>query len=117
MIQPPVTLRKAHLFASRIAIGIGPNPVVKPGRLHNKRISLPPANRVAKPTGVGVLWKRSPVRPNGAPDVVLLEKHQHPAGNLNDLKWIGKGEKPRGFFWITAQDRIILLPRNGPWTY
>src|SRR5580704_14792845 len=102
MIQPPVTLRQVHLFASRIAIGIGPNPVVKPGRLHNKRISLPPADRVAKPTGDGDLGKRSTVCPNSAPDVVLLEKHQHPAGSLNDLKWIGKGEKPRGACWITA---------------
>src|SRR5258707_8112602 len=101
-LHPPVTLRKVHLFASRITIGIGPDLVVKTNRVDDECVSLPFANGVPQPGGVRIFGKRSPICPDGAPNVILLEEHQHPARNLNDLKWVGKSEKSRGTCRLTA---------------
>src|SRR5580700_1224750 len=117
MIQAPVPLGQVHLFAARIAIGIGPDLVVKPDRVDYECVAVPLANRVSEPAGVGVFWEGSPVGPDRAPDVVLLKEHQHPAGNLDDLEWIGKSEKPRRACWVTAQNWIVFLSRNGPRSY
>src|SRR6202043_4170474 len=94
MVQPPVAFRQMHLFASRIAVWIGPNLVVKSDCVDNERISLPFADRLPQPGRVGILGKWPPIRPNGAPDVILLKQHKYPAWNLDNLKWIGKSEKP-----------------------
>src|SRR4029077_18035429 len=42
-----------------------------------------------------------------------LKEHKHPAGNLNDLKWIRKIENPWRAVRIAVQRRSILLTRNG----
>src|SRR6266566_7220199 len=114
MLQSPVALGKVHLFAARIPREIGPHFVVKPNRFDNERVSRPPANRVPQPTGVGIFGKRPPVGPDGAPNVQLLEKHEHPARNLNDLHGIWKDQK----LWRTArlamQGCAIFRASNGP---
>src|SRR5690349_683812 len=106
MIQAPIALGQVHFLAARIAVGIGPDLVVKPDCFDNECISVPPANRVPEPTGVGIFRKLSPVSPDGAPNVILLEEHQHPPRNLDDLKWVGKSEKAWRARGVTAQDRI-----------
>src|ERR1700730_7659948 len=69
MIQSSVALREVHLFATRITIGIGPDPVVKTNGVDDECVSLPLSSRVSQPSRVGIFGKCSPVRPNGAPNV------------------------------------------------
>src|SRR5258708_13792115 len=45
MVQSPVTLGNAHLFAARIPRQIAPHFVVQTNRFDNEPVSLPPANR------------------------------------------------------------------------
>src|ERR1700686_663885 len=69
MVQPPVTLRKVRLVASRIAKDVGPDFVVKPDRVDDECVSLPLADRMDPATGSGILGKRSPIRADSAPNV------------------------------------------------
>src|SRR5467141_1795412 len=114
MVQSAVTLGKVHLFAARIPREIGPHVVVETNRFDNERVSLPPANRVPQPTGVWIFGKWPPVGPDGAPNVELLEEHEHPARNLNDLHGVGKDQK----LWRTArlamQGCAIFRASDGP---
>src|SRR6266478_6656323 len=112
MIQPPIALGKVRLVTPRIPIGIDPLLVVEPNRFDNECVSFPLANRVPQPTGVGIFGKWPPVRPDGAPNVLLLEEHEHPARNLYDLKWVGVIEKLGRAVRIAAQGRSILLTRD-----
>src|ERR1700674_368849 len=116
VIQSPVALRQVHLFAARIPKAIHPHLVVKTNGVDNEGISLPLAHRVPQPSGIRILGKRSPVRPDRAPGVILLEEHKHSAGNLNDLKWIGKNKKSWRTIRLTAQSWVAFLAWNGPRT-
>src|ERR1700722_18968738 len=115
MIQPTVAFREAHLLAPRIPVGIHPGLIVHANRLDDKSVTVPLAHRVAQKIGVGIGGQRPPVRPDGAPKVVLLEKHEHPARNLNDLEWIRQNERFRDGLRLAVQGRVVLLARNGPW--
>src|ERR1700704_3174064 len=109
MIQPAVAFGKVRLFAPRIPVGIDPLLVVEPNRFDNECVSFPLANRVPQPTGVGIFGKWPPVCPDGAPNVLLLEEHEHPARNLHDLKWVGMIQKLGRAVRIAAQRWSILF--------
>src|ERR1700730_7707013 len=111
-VQSPVALGQMGLLAARISVGIGPILVVKANRIENESVALPFANRVAQITWVGIFGEWPPVGPDGAPDMLLLEKHEHPSGNLNDLKWIRMIEDFWRTIWITFQGWAVLLARD-----
>src|SRR5882672_6872795 len=114
VIQSPVALGQVHLFAARIPREVGPHFVVETNRFDNERVSLPPANRVPQPTGVGIFGKRPPVGPDGPPNVQFLEEHEHPARNLNDLHGVGKDQKLRRTARLAMQGSAVFRASNGP---
>src|SRR5882762_5044679 len=85
-IDALVALDEVHLVAVRIAEMIDPGSVVIPIGLNDECISLPPANRVSVPTRIRILRKLPPIRPDGAPQIVILHVLQHPVRGLHEFK-------------------------------
>src|SRR6267143_1702337 len=85
-IDTLVALHEAHLVAVRITEMIDPGSVVIAIGLNDECVSLPPANRVSVPTRIWLLRKLPPIRPDGAPQIVILHVLQHPVRSLNELK-------------------------------
>src|SRR5467141_3065636 len=81
-----VALHEVHLVAVRIAEMIDPGSVIIPIGLNDECVSLPPANRVSVPTRIRILRKLPPIRPDGAPQIVILHVLQHPVRSLHEFK-------------------------------
>src|ERR1700730_5202637 len=102
-----------HSVTMRMTISIKPTPVVKTDRVHDKCISLPLTSRVPIPRRVGILRKRSAIHPDLAVFVKILVEHQHPARNLNDLKWSLTKRDARQSGGITVESWIIISGLTG----
>src|SRR5882762_2488850 len=81
-----VALHEVHLVAVRIAEMIDPGSVVIAFGLNDECVSFPPANRVSVPTRIRILRKLPPIRPDGAPQIVILHVLQHPVRGLHEFK-------------------------------
>src|SRR5712671_3455061 len=81
-----VAFHEVHLVAVRITEMIDPGSVVIAFGLNDECVSLPPANRVSVPTRIRILRKLPPIRPDGAPQIMILHVLQHPVRSLNELK-------------------------------
>src|SRR6266403_154607 len=86
-IDPFVALHEVHLVAVRIAEMIDPGSVVIALGLNDECVSLPLANRVSVPTRIRILRKLPPIRPDGAPQIMILHVLQHPGRSLHEFKW------------------------------
>ena len=86
-IHASVALLEVHLVTVRVTEMIEPGSVVITIGLNNEYVSLPPANRVSVPGRIRILRKCSPIRPDGAPQVMKLHVLQHPVRSLDELKW------------------------------
>src|SRR5262244_945850 len=110
VVHATVAFFHSHLIAVRGAVLVEPTRVSEVVRVDDKRISLPMANGVSKPTRVRVgVWKFSPIRPDVAPDAVGLEELNHffiRLGKPHSCR-LGAPEDAWKAHRITPPDRII----------
>src|SRR5579872_3081365 len=97
-----------QILGMRMAVIVEPSLVVKTHRVHDERISLPPAYRVAHPGGIQILGMLSPVGVDIANIMVVLEEHQYTARDIRNLHRLASNEiDPRNAGWKALQDRIV----------
>src|SRR5467141_896953 len=116
-IDTLVALHEAHLVAVRITEMIDPGSVVIAIGLNDECVSLPPANRVSVPTRIWLLRKLPPIRPDGAPQIVILHVLQHPVRGLHEFKGsqIRFPQVARITQRFATRNWVIPLPRgHGP---
>src|SRR5260370_9741764 len=65
---------------------IEPGPVVIAGGLHDEGISVPMSHRVSIPGRVRIFWQWPPVRPDRAPQIVVLHVLQQSVVRLYEFK-------------------------------
>src|ERR1700722_10455384 len=91
----------------RITVEIEPAFFRECDGVHNERVTLPLADRVAHPRGRGILRMASPVGPDLAPFVLALEEHESSFRRLENFKWLRKKQNARDSGWIAFQNGVV----------
>ena len=93
MAGPPDALDKVQFVAVRMTFPIEPGFVVETNRINHERIPFPLADRVPHPRGNQILGMLPSIHEDLAHKVIVLEEHEHAAGNLNDLERLSNSHK------------------------
>src|SRR5262249_29679646 len=105
-IWTPEALDDVHLIGVRVSCEIEPEPVVEANGVHDQRIALQPADRVAVPARIRVLGMLAAVQENLSIAVdVAFEQEEHMRLGLENAPWVRS--LPRNTGWKALSLGIV----------
>src|SRR5580704_1301350 len=113
VVGPPDALDEVQGVAVRVAHAVQPGLVVEIYRVGDQRVSLPMPDRIAHPQGAKSFVMLAAVCKNLMAHGIVLEKHDHLAGRLNDLHRKGMHDNTRVTWGSTCMVNRVVRFREG----